>query len=124
MTSARILAGVAHDLAHHTQSSLSWIHPHIEEGLREAGEFDTTFELLADAPYPPNIGEKEALRLALKSLKQKFFEIADRNGFMPHAVKSALLTIQIPRFGGDSHTCSVRATITASNGHTYSATVE
>lgn len=124
MPTQRALIGVAHNIAHHTQSGLSWIHPHFAEACREAGVFGAGFELLSEEPYPHELPTKRPLQLALQSLHTKFWEILERGGFPRDAVSSVHLYVQIPRFGSDNYTCSVRATITSSNGKRFESTVE
>jgi hypothetical protein len=124
MPTQRALKGVAHNIAHHTQSGLSWIHPHFAEACREVGVFGAGFELLCEKPYPHELPKKQPLQLALQSLHKKLLEILERSGFPSDAVSSVHLDVQFPRFGGDDYTCSVRATITSSNGKQFESTVE
>lgn len=124
MPTERALTGVAHNLAHHTQSGLSRIHPHFAEACREASVNGATFELLDETPYPRALPAKEPLRLALRSLQAKFWEILERNGFPRESVSSVQLYVQISYSGGDGYTCSVRASITSPSGKRHESTVE
>ena len=51
------LTGVAHNIAHHSASGLSYLSPHLALALRSAGLQTTEIELLSTAPYPPNAAE-------------------------------------------------------------------
>lgn len=63
-----VLAGVAHDIAHHAASGLSYLSPHLALALRAAGLQTTQMSLLDTGPYPDVLAEYPALRLALAAL--------------------------------------------------------
>jgi hypothetical protein len=63
------LSGVAHNIAHHAGSGLSFLSPHLAQALRAAGAETTQIELLVDSPYPSQATELQPLRLALASLR-------------------------------------------------------
>jgi hypothetical protein len=69
MTKMSALSGVAHNIAHHSASGLSYISPHLAIALRTVGETTTEIDLLAPEPYSKNAKEIQSLRLALCTLK-------------------------------------------------------
>src|SRR5947209_8040259 len=91
MTKLKELRGVAHNIAHHVESSMSYISPHLAQALRAVGEETTAIELLADSPYPPNAVELQPLRLALASLKETVQRLLKVHGFSQDDVRSIVL---------------------------------
>lgn len=63
-----VLAGVAHDIAHHAASGLSYLSPHLALALRAAHQQTTQMDLLDSAPYPGLVADQAPLRLALAAL--------------------------------------------------------
>jgi len=121
MTSLKQLHGIAHNLAHHAQSSLSWLHPHLARACREAGVSAATVELLAREPYPATLPDVEPLRLALGALRQWFLDLLDRQGFTATDVRSASLTFECDR--EDDYNAAVRALLITRQGKEYSGRV-
>lgn len=121
MVTQRALSGVAHDIAHHTQSGLSWINPHFAQACRTAGVRGASFELLVDQPYPESLPKMKPLALALGALRDKFWEILERNQFRRDAVSSVRLTVSLPSAWSDDFTTWVSAKVTAANGREYHA---
>lgn len=82
MATKRALAGVAHDIAHHAASGLSYFSLHMvqAQALRDAGLDTTTLELLEPSPYPQGVKELRPLRLALQTLHATVEGILERNG--------------------------------------------
>src|SRR6266516_1415231 len=78
MASLKPLNGVAHDIAHHAQSGLSWLHPHIGEMCRKAGVNKAVVEITESQPYPPGLERYKPLELALESLHKKLLEILQK----------------------------------------------
>ncbi len=90
MASLKKLQAVAHDIAHHAQSSLSWIHPHLGEACAEAGVLDTSVELLMSS-CPRGLAARKPLELALSSLREKFFEMLSTYGLSREDVRAVRL---------------------------------
>jgi len=90
MASLKKLQAVAHDIAHHAQSSLSWIHPHLGEACAEAGVLDTSVELLMSS-RPRGLAARKPLELALSSLREKFFEMLSTYGLSREDVRAVRL---------------------------------
>ena len=122
MPASKHLRGVAHDLAHHAQSALGWLHPHVARACRSVGALETTFDLLAPDPYPVELPRLEPLRLALADLRVWFLDLLTRLGYAEDTVRAALVTIQLHQ--GDDYKSAVRATITSHAGRVYAARVD
>lgn len=119
MTKISALAGVAHNIAHHSASGLSYLSPHLTNALRIVGLQTTEIELLSAAPYPPNATELEPLRLALSTLKSTVENLIQKHGFIPSDFKSVVLHATPAPWDKDGYSLHTRAVITAKNGRVY-----
>jgi hypothetical protein len=119
MGSVRSLAGVAHDIAHHAGSGLSFLSPHMSQALCQAGLITTTVELLELNPYPKGAAELQPLRLALQSLHEKAEVILTKYGFAVSDVKSIHLSATSPPWNKDGYILHTRAIVTAANGKSF-----
>jgi hypothetical protein len=124
MTSQRALAGVAHDIAHHAVSGVSYVHPHLHQACQAVGVREASVDLVVADPYPPGLPQVEPLRLALSALRDRFFGILAANGYGPTDIQSATLRFQFPLIGGDGYSCQATAVIESSSGRRYSAILE
>ncbi|MCK5354688.1 MAG: hypothetical protein KAJ63_06185 [Methyloprofundus sp.] len=111
------LKGVAYDIAHHAQSGLSWIHPHIGGACKETGITEATIHLLSENPYPENLPIKKPLELAISSLQKKYEEIMLKTGLPLSSVKS--FDIIVIFNSADNYTCSVRSILKTESGKIY-----
>lgn len=96
MASQRILAGVAHDIAHFAVSSISCVNPHLSQACGITGRREVSIELLRDESYPPGLPQVQPLELALGALRVRFLEILQANGLTTSGVASASLTFRFP----------------------------
>ena len=119
MTKMADLAGIAHNIAHHSASGLSYLSPHLAQALRAVGEATTAIELLVQDPYPPKIGEVQPLRLALASLKATVQGLLKKHGFNQNDVISIVLYATPAPWDRDGYVLHTRAVITAKNGRVY-----
>ena len=125
MASLKKLNGVAHNIAHHSQSSMSWLHPHLGQACHLAGVSAAALELLEDHPYPSGLPTQELLprlkplELALKGLQAKFWGILEKQGFIPADVSSVRLEFHFWSSPIDAYLCSVSARITAANDKVF-----
>ena len=113
------LAGVAHNIAHHAGSGLSYISPHLAQALRAAGVETTEIDLLAPRPYPPKAVELEPLRLALASLQATANALLAKHGFSASDVSSMILYATPAPWDKDGYSLHTRAVLTSSAGRTY-----
>ena len=114
-----VLAGVAHDIAHHAGSGLSYISPHLAQALRAKGATTTEIDLLSAAPYPPNAIELEPLRLALGSLQQTVRALLEKHGFALADVSSVILHATAAPWDNSGYLLHTRAVLRSSAGRTY-----
>jgi hypothetical protein len=85
------LAGVAHNIAHHAASGLSWITPHLALALRDAGVETTEISLLSEQPYPPNVAESQPLRPGSVAMHGFVVSLLETHGFAVADVSSVVL---------------------------------
>lgn len=119
MPTKRALAGVAHDIAHHAASGLSYLSPHLANALRDAGLSTTTLELLDSAPYPKGVENHELLRQTLQTLRQTAEDILERNGFSTEDVASIQLSATPAPWDKAGYLLHTRAVITAKGGQHF-----
>ena len=113
------LAGVAHNIAHHAGSGLSYISPHLAQALRAAAVETTEIDLLAPAPYPPKAAELQPLRLALASLQSTANALLAKHGFSASDVSSMILYATPAPWDKDGYSLHTRAVLISSAGRTY-----
>ena len=113
------LAGVAHNIAHHAGSGLSYISPHLAQALRAAAVETTEIDLLAPAPYPPKAMELQPLRLALASLQATANELLAKHGFAASDVSAMTLYATPAPWDKDGYSLHTRAVLISSAGRTY-----
>ena len=108
MTSQKRLKSVCHNIAHHAQSGLSFIHPHVVRACREAGAPDMHVELLDVEPCPSQYRHIEPLRLSLQALRDKFESLLVAEGFALADVASVSLQFT-PYPDMDDYCCTCHA---------------
>jgi hypothetical protein len=118
----RKLAGAAHDLAHHSKSTMSWLYPHLFEACRMGGTLEAHLDLLEPEPYPRDLPRLEPLRLAAAALQEWFRDLLARLGFDQSVVQSVSLHFHFRDNPYESP--AVSATITAHTGRTYTEKVD
>ncbi len=84
-------AGVAHSIADHAASGVSYVSPDLAQALRAAGAHTTEINLLSEQPYPPNAGESQSLRLALAARRGFVVSLLEKHGFSLADVSSVVL---------------------------------
>ncbi len=119
MAKQSALAGVAHNIAHHACSGVSYIAPHLTQALRAVGVQTTTIDLLAPSPYPSKAAELEPLRHALASLQATAKGILATHGFSDSDVTSIMLYATPAPWCKDGHSLHTRAVLTSSAGRSY-----
>ena len=119
MTKMSTLSGVAHNIAHHSASGLSYLSPHLAIALRSSGAETTEIELLSLEPYPNNAIELKPLRLALSSLKSTIEAMIQKHGFSQSDVASVVLHATPAPWDKEGYTLHTRSVITAKNGRVY-----
>jgi hypothetical protein len=95
MPSSKLLNGVAHDIAHHALSGLSYLHPHLTQVCKRAGRASVTLDLLRESPLPADFPDYEPLKLASQALHRTFVGILESVGFTVTDVTAALLTLNV-----------------------------
>ncbi len=122
MVSNRIFSSVAHDVAHHAQSALSWLHPHLGDACKNAGMFEVSLDLLSGKPYPNWLVVSEPLRSATEALQHKFKVMVAGRGLNLDSLNSAVLKfLFLP--STDSYSCVVKSELVLINGRVYSRTI-
>ena len=119
MATQRELLGIAHNIAHHAQSGLSWLHPHLAEACRFALVDAAEVELLDPQPYPLALPRRKPLEGALQDLQTRFWGMLELQGISRDSVQSVRLKFLLSPSRTDNYSCAVTAVITASNGKIF-----
>lgn len=119
MTKSAELAAVAHNIAHHAGSGLSYLSPHLARALRAAGEDTTEIDLLAHGPYPPNATDLQPLRMALASLQDTVWALLAKHGFSTADVTRITLHATPAPWDKEGFLLHTRAVVKSRNGRTY-----
>lgn len=122
MASLKPLKGVAYDIAHHAQSGLSYLHPHLGEMCREAGKTEATIDLMAKNSYPTELREYKPLKLAIGALKEKFAIILSKREMSLDFISE--LKLKFIFYTADYSLCAVESTLVKTSGITYVHTVK
>jgi hypothetical protein len=123
MTSMKVLQSVAHDVAHHARSGLSWLHPHVGQACRSAGLLEVEVQLTGAEMYPAILPPMEPLRLALIGLRDRLWKIVTAHKLEQSSVKGVSLLFCFSELRSDDYLCEVTGVVTGSNGRTYEARV-
>lgn len=118
MSSKRHFNGIAHDIAHHAQSGLSYLHPHVVEAIRCNGTSDARMDLLAEQPWPPAFVVGAPLQLATGALREKFREMVSRAGLEINDLAAASLSL-LPLAGKDDYTTEVHSLLIIRDGKQF-----
>lgn len=113
------LTGVAHDIAHHSASGLSYINPHLAVALRAVGMESTEIDLLSPFPYPPIASESKPLRLALAGLHDFLVTLLQKYGFSTEEVSRVILHVSPVVSDKQGYLVHTRTVITSSEGRIY-----
>jgi hypothetical protein len=122
MPTQKVFRGIAHDLAHHAQSGLGWVHPHLAQACRQAGVSRVQLELLVPSPYPSGLPRLGPLEKALGALKAWFEDLVARLGHDINQIASTILEFSFRE--GEDYNSAVKAAISMNNGKKYAAEVD
>jgi hypothetical protein len=124
MPSQKRLNSICRSIAHHAVSGISYIHPHMLQACRAAGQPHMTVSLLESEPCPESFRGIEPLRLSLRALRKRFEEILAAEGFSVADLAEASLTFSPdPQFSDDY--CTVcHSRLTSHTGRSYEHTID
>ncbi len=75
MVSQKLYNGVAHDIAHHAASGLSYLHPHLAKACKALGVNEVSMNLLDKTSFRQDLLVEKPLQLSSDTLKEKFREM-------------------------------------------------
>ena len=114
-----ILAGVAHDIAHHAASSLGYLSPHLALALRAAHQQTTQLDLLDAAPYPESVAELAPLRLALAALHVTALRILETHDLQAADLSSMVFHATPAPWDQQGYKLHTRMVIVARSGKVF-----
>ena len=77
-----VFKSVAHNIADHAVSGLSFLHPHAAQVSRRSGVSPLILDLKSENPLPEGIEPYEPLELSSRALQKKFVGILEKEGLM------------------------------------------
>ena len=119
MTSERQLNGVAHDIAHHAVSALSWLHPSLSQACRASKVDNVLLDLTQDPKYPQGFLVSKPLGLATNGLKEWYRELLGKKNFSEADVQSVTLEFSFSPDRQDDYTCSCRCRLVTTHGKEF-----
>ena len=123
MPSSRRLSSVCHSIAHHSASGLSYVHPHLLQALKTSKEPIATVDLLSATLYPPVLSTHSHLATAISSLRGRFEQILESEGFLVTDLREAKLFFIADDQYRDDYCCECHARLVHSSGRRYVAAV-
>lgn len=124
MASTKRLNSVAHSIAHHAVSGLSYLHPHLSKACEAEGTTYVEIELLAEEPCPILFRKNNPVLLSIRELKNFYLRLLESEGFRKDDLTEThlLFSFDLKRF---DHYCSVcTATLKANDGKVFEKTVD
>jgi len=118
------LNSVCYSIAHHANSGLSFIHPHIGKALKDMGRSSMTISLLDSDPCPVELKENKPLGVALASLKTKFDQILSSEGYSSVDLTQVDMTFSLDEGMDDPYCTFCRTKIISSAGKTFDHRVD
>jgi len=119
MARIAVLAGVAHDIAHHAASALSYLSPHLSLALRAAHQPTTQMDLLDPAPYPALVAEHPPLRSALAVLHVTALRILQTHGLQVADLSSMVFHATPAPWDQQGYGLHTRMVIVARSGRVF-----
>lgn len=122
MTSEKRLSSVCHSVAHHAVSGLSYLHPHLARACRANDLPEANINLIADAPLSPGLIASEELYLAVTSLRARFAQILESEGFALTDLRTARLLFKFAGYR-DDHCSDCHAHLVSRSGRKFMSAV-
>lgn len=124
MTSTKRLNSVAHSIAHHAVSGLSYLHPHLSKACEAEGTTCVEIELLAEAPCPIRFRSITPALLSVRELKSFYLRLLKSEGFKQGDLTEThlLFSFDLKRFDHYRSVCT--ATLKAKDGKVFEKTVD
>lgn len=119
LTKTATLSGVAHNIAHHACSGLSYLSPHLAQALRAAGLTTTTVDVLSEEGWSPGFKTSEPLDVAIIGLKSFIGDLLNKHGFSREDITGITLSVTPAPWDASGYILNARAVITARNARTF-----
>ena len=121
--SVKKLNNIAHNIAHHAASGLSYLHPYLGEGCRASGILVVELDLL-NGTYPANFPVPKPLSLSTHELINKFKEMIEDSKSSKDEIESAKLYFQFSLLRKDDYACVVKSVLKLVSGRELSHVIE
>jgi hypothetical protein len=108
------LRGAAYGFAHHCQSGLSFIQPHMSQELRRRGLDELRVQFLPSLSVEPEIAPEAPLRRALAAAGERLIDILASHQIVPADIARASAAFRAA--GGDDYSTSVEVVFVSREG--------
>ena len=123
MASEKRLSSVCHSIAHHAVSRRSYIHPHLRQACRAVGESSVLIDLCSTNPCPAHLPTNQPLQNALLSVKNRFLQILQSEGFSAIDIQEASLFFEFTREFPDDCCSNCHASLVSATGKQFTHAV-
>ena len=120
MALSKKLKSVAHNMAHHSVSGLSYINPHLAKACKIKNLVNIKLNLLDDDICPNLFSSNKEIKDSCSALKETFIFILNDNNFSLENISSAFLSFYFNFTQWDAYSSLCKCEITHENGKTYS----
>jgi hypothetical protein len=119
MTSYKHLKGIAHDIAAHAASSMSWLHPSLSQACRANNVANVVLDLTHDPKFPEAFLVSKPLALATNGLKEWYRGLLKKKGFSEIDIQSVTIEFVFPPQRTDDYWCACRCRLVSSLGKEF-----
>jgi len=124
MSSHKRFKSIAHSIAHHAVSGLSFVNPHLSEACEERGLGSIEIELVSIDPCPKEFVGINPIYLSINNLKKTFIGIIEKEGLEYYDLSSAKVEFTFYHGKRDHYCSNCKATLKSTEGKVYISAVD
>lgn len=121
MASKKLFKGLAQNIAHHSESFLSYLHPHLGRACQAVNLSNVTLNLLGGPAMPDNVPSSKELDLAIPAWRSRFQEMTTKVGADFSKIQSASVNFDFTAWK-DLYSADATAELVLLDGTKYTAT--
>lgn len=122
MVSQKLYNGIAHDIAHHAASGLSYLHPHLAKACKVLGVNEVSMSLLDEQSFRQDLLIQKPLQLSSDKVKEKFREMILQAQLDTQQLEKASLHFQF--IYSDDYSCVVTSLLKLKSGREFTHTIK
>ncbi len=109
----------ANNFAEHSESNLSWLHPHLAQDCRAMGTNTITLDVGGEKIFPDGFIASSESRLAASNWRTRFVEMALKNKLDFDEIKSAKVTFTFADDSDYAYGAAVQVELQLRDGTTF-----